>query len=178
MNTEDSLLEGLSLALRTETEGKNFYNEAAAKTNDSMSKSVFSSLAEQEDDHIKLINSFFNKLKETNEWDNIDEFIKKEGMKIEGVKSVFRTAYDTIEDKFNPPETNIETYKLAKEFEDKAVSLYKKLLNQAKDPQAKRFFEFLIEMEEEHYKLLDNTIRYLEAPANWFQSQEGWLLEG
>jgi len=102
---------------------------------------------------------------------------KEQGIKTENVKTVFNTAYKTVTDKNNPSKADIEAYKMAREFENKAISLYKDLITKVAEENARKFYRFLIEMEEEHFQLLDNTIQYLETPAHWFQNQEGWILE-
>lgn len=178
MDDKKELLESLNMGIKTETEGKKFYAEAAEKSLNAMAKTIFTSLSKEEDDHLALIIMFYEKLEETSEWDNIDEVIRNKGIKSENVKTVFNNAYKTVDDKNNPPKDEIESYTTAREFENKAIALYKDLVQKVSDPNAIKFYQFLIKMEEEHYQLLDNTIQYLDSTENWFQSQEGWVLEG
>jgi len=178
MSDKKELLEGLQRGLKTETEGKKFYNEAAKNASNDMAKAIFTSLASEENDHFALITAFYNKLDESDEWEDVEKVMTVKEIKAEDVKTIFHNAYKTVEDKNNPPKGDIEVYKMAREFENKAISLYKDLISNISDPKAQKFYQFLIEMEEEHYKLLDNTIQYLDSTSNWFQSQEGWVLEG
>ena len=178
MTDKQELLEGLKLGIKTETEGKKFYHEASENASDEMAKTIFTSLSKEEDDHLALINTFFHELEESGTWEDVEKVTAEQGIKAENVRTVFNNAYKTIADKNNPPKSDIEVYKMAREFENKAISLYKDLIKKVTEENARKFFQFLIDMEAEHYELLDNTIQYLETPANWFQSQEGWLLEG
>jgi len=41
-----------------------------------MAKSIFTSLSKEEDDHLVLINTFYNKLEESGEWEDIGKVIK------------------------------------------------------------------------------------------------------
>lgn len=71
-----------------------------------------------------------------------------------------------------------EAVKLALEFEREGYRFYRDLKENAASDMEKRLFEILASEEEVHYKLLENTHRFLEDTGDWFMWEELGLLEG
>ena len=59
-----------------------------------------------------------------------------------------------------------------------SVHYYTDALNHATDPNARAFFEILVEAEKLHHKLLKDTQKYLDDPSAWYFEQEQWSVEG
>lgn len=60
----------------------------------------------------------------------------------------------------------------------KGYNFYKKSAEEAKHPNVKALFEFLIKEEDAHYHLLSNALSYFKNPGSYFQSEEEWFFEG
>ena len=71
-----------------------------------------------------------------------------------------------------------KAYKAAMGLEKSSYSFYKDLFNRSTDPQAKKFFEFLMGEENNHYELLSETLEYLNDPKDWYREKERWVVEG
>jgi rubrerythrin len=52
------------------------------------------------------------------------------------------------------------------------------LFDRSADPSSKKFFEFLMGEENNHYELLSETLEYLNSPKDWYREKEKWIVEG
>ncbi|HFE64797.1 MAG TPA: hypothetical protein ENK14_10350 [Caldithrix sp.] len=179
MSPERKDLEALELALRTEEEGYALYKRAAKLKLNDLTAALFSQLAKDELMHKDLIRRFYAKLKKSDSWTELSEEDKNyQGGSKQKYKTIFSDAL--AETKKVAPvftSTDKEAYQKALEFEKKGMELYDRLYNETTDPVAKKFYLFLREMEREHMELLDNAIRYVESPDNYYILEEGWTME-
>jgi len=175
---ENPELEALQTAIKTEEDSLELYRELQKKANLQMAKDTFNSLAAQEFDHIKSIKEFYNKLKSEVAMKDIEYLIKEKESERKELASVFMDALDGLKDKVIASSDDIEAFKLALDFELKAMSFYDERRKATKNEIAKIFYDFLYDMEYEHHKLLDSAILYLEDPGNWFQIHEKCVVEG
>ena len=58
------------------------------------------------------------------------------------------------------------------ENEKKSIDLYQKMLQEAVDERDKKIFEYLIEQENDHYKVLEQLIEMVNRPNEWVESAE------
>jgi rubrerythrin len=72
----------------------------------------------------------------------------------------------------------IKVYEVAKDFEDRAANFYKQQLEKSKDPRASKLFQFLLDQERDHFRILDNSYRYVANPELWHAEEEGWIFDG
>jgi rubrerythrin len=70
------------------------------------------------------------------------------------------------------------TYKTAMELERESYVFYKDLSQEASVPSVKSFFQFMMEQENTHFELFQETLEYLDHPGDWFREQERWIVEG
>ena len=176
--TKDEDLEVLQIAIKTEEDGLRLFKELAKKVQLQMAKDTFKSLAAQEMDHIMYIQEFYKSLKAGATLKNVDYLIKKQKSEREKMASVFTKALSSLKDQVSPTADDLEAYKLADEFELKAMKFYKEKSNQTDNELIKKFYDFLYKMEYQHHQMLDSAILYLENPEDWFQFQEKWVMEG
>jgi rubrerythrin len=73
---------------------------------------------------------------------------------------------------------DLEAVKIAADFEDKGVRLYRQLAAASMETQERDFFELLSMIEYEHFLSLREAEEYLENPAAWFVKVEHPMMDG
>ncbi len=152
-------MNSLELAISMEMDSKRFYLEQAEKTEDSGLKSIFHTLAEEESIHARILK---NKA-ETLPYELIDTYaeIKNIFVEIGNYKKIIKRLPDAA-----------DIYHLALENEKKSLDLYREMLQDTKDDKDKKIFEFLIEQEIDHYKVIEQLIELVSRPNEWVESAE------
>jgi rubrerythrin len=96
---------------------------------------------------------------------------------------------DTIQTLFSKRESEVagvasatggekDAIQTAMEMETASFELYGEAAGKASDEKTKQLFERLSEEENQHYRMLENTLQYLEDNQEWFLWTEGGLLTG
>lgn len=152
-------MNSIELAIQMELDGKRFYLQQAERTEDSGLKSIFHTLAEEESIHARILKS----KEETLPYELVDTYseIKNIFMEIGEHKSLIKQLPDAL-----------DVYNLALANEQKSLDLYREMLGEAKDEKEKKIFEFLIEQESDHYKVLEQLVEMVNRPNEWVESAE------
>ena len=161
----DSLLEPFRIALTLEQEGRKLFTEAAAKTSSKLARETFEYLAREEDKHIERIERFFDAMKRSGGEELPDTEDSKADEKLES----FNLMLEGLKDAYESTSSDIEAYQMALEFESNTEDFYEKKLQESDDPKIRRFYEWLIEEETMHSRLLKSCLRFVEDPAEWFR---------
>lgn len=178
MSDKQKNLEALLLAIKTEKEGKAFYSEAAKTAKSQMARSTMESLARDEDFHILAIKTFYDKFEKDETWPDIKEVFTSEQLKGGDIKTIFSNALKNARNELKDIQSDEEVYVKAFEFEKGGADLYKRLRDESTDPNQRKFYDFLYEMEKEHADILENSLKFLRNPDRFFQDQESWMFEG
>ena len=167
--------EALKLALHNELKSYDFYKAAEKKAKSNFSKKTFSFLAEQELGHIDMIKEFIEDSEE-----HVDADVQMESKEdfFEKSKDFFENTIRHFAQKLKADKTDLNIYTVAMEIETSGFEYYKKALEKAKTKNLKIFFRFLMEQEQFHYQLLENSYSYLNNPQGFFFNQENWNFEG
>lgn len=167
--------EALVMSIEMEKEGYNFYKKTAETATDKMTKDVFEFLAGEELKHIEAIKKYYDAeiAKSTIDFDS---FIGSHTS--ENVKKAIMNLFDGLDKKIQVDKSDIEAYRFARDFEKKSESFYREAATKATGPNVKKLFEFLVEEEIRHFQMIDDSIAYLENPAEWFHRIEKWHVEG
>lgn len=146
-------MNSLEYAINMEMESKKFYLEQAEKTADNGLRSIFTTLAEEESIHARILK---NK-EETLPYELIDTYaeIKNIFVEIGSYKSLIEQLPD-----------GADVYRLALENERKSVALYKEILDSAKDDKDKKILTFLIEQEQDHCKVIEQLVEMVNRPKS------------
>ena len=155
-----------------EKQGYDIYMEASRSTSNVLGKSTLQEIARKELDHIKAIKEFSKK--------NFDKAIASINPleKKDYVLPIMKELKSTLDQKIQKDSDLENAYKVAMELEKKSYDYYQDLKNKSEDPKSKDFFQFLMGEENTHYELLEETLEYLNRPANWYREQERWIVEG
>lgn len=171
-------LEALSLALRTEEEGYKLYKAGADQSENQFVKKILQQLFKDELMHMDLIKRYYAVLNESGGWSQLSPEEKSYQGLGEEIKTIFNEALESMKSgKGEVSDKDLEVYQKAIQFEKKGVEMYSRLYAENQDEQAKKFYAFLRDMEQDHADVLDNTYQYLKNPDSWYLQQEGWTLD-
>lgn len=167
------LIEPVEVALDMEKDGLKFYLESAEKASNKLIKDLLISLAEDEEAHYNSFMNIYDSFKKNNNWPD-DLKIKANN----NSKTIFKKYADENRKEIIKAGDEMDIVKTALEIEKKSFDFYKELSGKIKEKNIKKFFKKLAEIENEHYKLLDDTYNYLNNPAEWFVKEEKPIFEG
>jgi rubrerythrin len=151
------LKKAFGIAMKGELEGRELYKTAAASTDDSKAREVFSYLAEEENKHFETLEKMYHGI------------LKGEELEIPPMQRLVR-----FEDAQSPIFSRDFKSRIAeKHFEMSALSIalklerdssqyYKKMSDESEDEQLKDFFSRLAQWETDHYDALYKEIQFLE----------------
>ena len=173
-NEQARTLEVLELAVRTEVEGKDFYQKVSQKSSNRLAKELFQQLADEEDVHRRKFEEIYEALKRGQNWpDVVPPFEKGKGL-----KSLFAEATKALGSKIKVVESELEAIKIAMDMEKESYNLYHSRSEESTLPVEKRFYETLAGEERGHHLALLDSYEYLSDPAGWFTKSEHWSLDG
>lgn len=164
-NEIDILLEPFRIALTLEKEGKQLFTSSAARTTSKLAKETFDYLAKEEDKHIERIERFYEAMRQSGgkdlpetEESTADEKLESFNLMLEGLKDAYQST-----------SSDVEAYRMALEFESGTEDFYEQKLKESDNPKIRRFYQWLIEEETMHSRLLKSCLRFVEDPAEWFR---------
>ena len=168
----------LRRGMSIERDGYRFYMAAADRASDEQGAEMFRDLADQEVDHLHLLLVEYASLEADEGWIPYEEATEQE-LEINPEDPELPGEEPPIEDMpvFSPErgcsiEGDIEALECGLETEVIARDLYVQGAEQTDDSRAREAYEFLIEQEEHHYELLQNTRDYLVDNQTWWDSTE------
>ena len=165
MSTGDNAaLAALNRAIELEVEGQRFYLEAAECTTNPKGAEMFHSLADDEVIHERILRH------------QIDALTRGEGWVLpEGVAEVstdlgaliFPESEKVCEGAVRPGDSDLDALLFALQIENKSFDLYRDLAQTTDDPNGKRMYEYLAEVERGHFERLMLNYEHLSAVGNW-----------
>ncbi len=164
----NEVLEPLSLALRLEKEGKQFFLDAAGSTRSKIARQTFEFLAKEEDKHIYHIQRMYESVEGSQGRDLPDTGNSDAERKL----AEFNSRLAKLRDEFKGSSDDTTAYNMALKFENGAEEFYDKMMNESADPRVKKFYQWLIEEESMHSRLLKSCLKFVEDPAVWFKSHK------
>jgi rubrerythrin len=167
-NHEEDFLEPLRIARRLEEEGRQFFIDTARKTESKLARQTFEFLANEEVRHLEKINQFYHSL----EKEGAANLPVTEKSSADARLEAFNKQLESLKDEFKPSMSDIEAYEYAIKFENGAEEFYEEKLNDATNPRIKQFYQWLVEEETMHGRLLNSCLKFVEDPAGWFRSRK------
>jgi len=161
-------MNALDIAKKMETDAIKFYTEAAEKTNYLAGKKMFLSITEDEKRHLELISQLIKGMQIT-----IQDVSPRKR-----VKTVFESLKNDMMKKVAASKDELEAFKIAMEMEREGKKFYEQSLQSAKTDKEKALFKRLIEEEQQHYEMFENTYSHLSDTGNWFMWEERGIVEG
>ncbi len=159
----------LDAAIQLEKDGRNYFLETAAKSNNDVVRKVLESLAEDELRHIAWIEQHYPEAKSAEEANR--EFYRR-------LSALFADVAEEEKEKVAASEDDLKALEHALSIEHAASKSYADWANDADDPEVVELCRVLAGIEHFHAQLIDNTIEYLRKPGDWFMQEERWFFEG
>jgi rubrerythrin len=173
-NEQARAIEVLQLAVRMETEGKEFYRQAGQKSSSKLARELFQQLANEEDVHRSKFEEIYETLKSGRNWPDVAAPSEK-GKRL---KSLFAEATKAMGSKTTVAKSELEAINIAMDMETKSYNLYHSRSEESTLPVEKRFYEALAGEERGHHLALVDSYEYLSDPAGYFTKMEHWSLDG
>ena len=161
-------MNAIEMALKLEQEAVEFYTQCAGKTNNPVGKKMFLSIAEDEKYHIACAM-------------NVQQgkaFTPAESPPIEEMKKIFDQHKEEMLRQVASTADELDAFRVAMKMEEESITFYRKAAVQAANPEERAFFDCLIKDEEEHFRIFQDTLSFLEDPANWSMWEQKGIVEG
>ncbi|MBD3170293.1 MAG: hypothetical protein GF307_12480 [candidate division Zixibacteria bacterium] len=167
--------EALAASIEMEKKGHEFYTRTAQKSPNKNTQEVFTWLANEELKHIEAIKKFHeNEL--AGDKSNFDEIVGSVDPK--QARAAIVKLFDGFEKNVPVDKEDLDALNFARDFENNGEQFYKKASEKASDPDVKKLFDFLVEEEQRHFRMIDDSMAFLENPEEWFHRKEKWHVEG
>ena len=160
---EDDVKKAIQTAIQMEKDGYSFYMKAAAQTSSEMGRSVFESLADDEELHLNVFEKLFEDKVGNDDWDDLVNSSKKYAeLKI--------FPKDLTDAEAVSPDTNeLDALNFAMNSEQEAIDYYTKIREDTEDAEVKKIIDEIIEQEKSHYMILQEEFSHLSATGYWYE---------
>jgi rubrerythrin len=166
-------MSSIEFAYKNEQTEMDYYLKQAQRSKNDVVKRLFETLAADEQEHMQVITLLHEKLVADGAWPP-DVPIRV------GKTSIGYILDQLPRNKHFQVEHDVDdmtALKAAIDFEENGIKFYKELAGKCENPQEMQFFDFLAEMEREHFLSIQDSILFLEDPATWFATKEHSGLE-
>jgi rubrerythrin len=154
------LLKVLKDAIKAESDGYHFYQMAAEKTEDSKGKEVFHSLAQDELDHGSVLKGLYQAIKEKSDFRFDRKRRPKKKSSIGSKSPIFSVGFKR---KIKENHFALSALRIAQMLERDAIEFYSRNAKRSKHPELKSLFNFLVEWETDHLKILIAQENFLQG---------------
>jgi len=164
--TNKSILDGLKQAIQGEADGYQFYKIAAETTKDPIGKSTFLQLANEEMGHMNFLKAQYKSISETG---CVDFNVKL------GDEQHF-TAHgplfsEDLVNRISESQFEMSALSIGTKLELASIQFYQEQADAADDPDVKKFYNDLVEWEQDHYRSL---LKQQEMLQDEFWSRGGF----
>jgi len=175
METEQNkTLEALQIAIRMETDGKEYYLKASRESGNTLGKKLLQSLATEEDIHRQKFEEIYSAIQIKKDWP-VTDFQLDGGKKL---RTIFARATEEISPNIKTPNTELPVVQTAIDMEAKTYDFYKSQEGSATYDTERSLYETLAAEEREHHLILLDYYEYLKDPTEWFVKAEHPSLDG
>jgi len=158
-NVKDAIL----TAIQMEKDGYAFYTKAAAQTQSDMGRTIFESLAADEQRHLDVFQKMFEEKLGESEWNDLVKSSKKYA-KI----PIFPTDLKDAPG-MDPDSTEIDALRMAMDAEKEAIDYYGEIKENLQEEELKNIISEIIEQEKNHYNLLEKEFNHINSTGYWFE---------
>ena len=189
VNSTDEVIAALRWAMDGERRGYRFYIEAAERSADPVGKNTFRNLASAEQEHLLLLFVEHESLNAGRGWVDPEEALTRQ-VKLDISKPLFPGDEEASEGAGSPfgdtwaaYETDgmagdLAALEFGMEMERRFYKMYAESAAEAASEGARRAYEFLMNEENEHFKLLQDAHSYLGDNKHWWDEDELPFFEG
>lgn len=144
---ESKAIEILKTALLLEQRGKAFYTKVANQATDPDVSQIFEIMAEEEDEHIRVLSEQFVHYKEHQQFKQVKQPKGKGDTASEILSNAMKA-------KISAAGFEAAAIASAIDMETRAISVYTERAKQATDPEEKTFYQWLADWEKGHHQIL------------------------
>ena len=152
---ESKAIEILKTALLLERRGKAFYTKVANQATDPDVKQIFEIMADEEDEHIRILSEQFVHLKQHQQF-------KEVKLPEASDDTASEILSGNIKDKISAASYEAAAISSAIDMENRAIKVYSERAKQAEDPEEKKLYQWLSNWEKGHHQILfelDNDLK-------------------
>ncbi len=160
----DTALAILKRAMQIEQEGREFYLKAAQTTQDEKGQETFRALANDEQNHLRLIQKQYNALTSQGKWVSSPEI---KPMRIDLDKPLFPEGKEALDKAVTAKSSGFDALLFGLGIETKSFDMYRRAAVETADALGKAMFEFLAGEEKGHFDILMMRYEYLAGPIGW-----------
>lgn len=146
----------MKAAIQMEKDGFAFYTKAAAQTNSDMGRSIFKSLAEDEELHLRTFEKIFEEQVGAVEWDSLVRSSNKYANLPIFPKDLTGVGGLTADS------DELDALQFGMNSEKEAIEYYTGILDMTADPEVKKIFGEIIEQEKSHFMILEEEFHHLK----------------
>lgn len=158
------LLDGLRAAMQGERTGHEFYKMAAANTQDPAGKKVFEQLAAEEQQHFDFLRKHYQSL--------ADKGVLAQGVSL-GEAHALAAEHPIfsaeLKGRIQQAHFEMSALAIAAQLELNGINHYRELAAKASSPEARKFFQELVEWESGHYEAFIRQQQELQE-AYWAEA--------
>ena len=147
----------LKKAMQGEVEGRELYRTAAEKSDDSKAKEVFNFLAEEEDSHLKALQTIYKSYT-----DNEELIIELPAKKINLDNAENPIFSENFKTRLKGKHFEISALSIGIKLEMDSYKFYSKMADETYDIKLKDFFRSLSDWEKAHYNTLNMELESLQ----------------
>jgi len=174
--SNQAALDVFTRAMINEQDGYEFYMAAAERAADAKAKAMFRSLANDESEHLTILQNEYALVSDGKEFVDLTTARKKLPAQPELKLFPEKSALVGLLKKAGSDEAVLQ---IALDFELKGYQMYDAAGKNTKDKNAAAIFTYMAKMENWHYELIQKNISYLAANGAWlFDEIERPIFEG
>ncbi len=159
LNVKDAI----KTAIQMEKDGYDFYSKAAAQTNSDMGRTIFESLANDEQRHLDIFQKMFEEKVGKSEWDDLVNSSKKYA-----IIPIFPTNLNDAPGMDNDS-SEIDALRLAMDSEKEAIDYYSDIKENIDNKYLLKIINEIIEQEKNHFSLLEKEFNHINTTGYWFE---------
>ena len=163
MTTIENVKDAILTAIQMEKDGYAFYTKAAAQTKSDMGRTIFESLAADEQRHLDIFQKMFEDKLGKSEWNDLINSSKKYAN-----IPVFPTNLKDAPG-MDLESTEIDALRMAMDSEQEAINYYNKIKETINNKDLKNILNEIIEQEKNHYSLLEKEFNHINTTGYWFE---------
>lgn len=165
---EGNLL-ALRIAMQMEKDGHQFYLSAADKSDDSRTKAIFSTLANDEVQHLHWLKAQYEGLLQDKQWPSTAGDVPRVEFAEGEPTPIF--SQERLTEEVSIYTSELSALRQAYLLEKDAVAFYAKAATETNDPHGQAMYQALAAWEQEHQQVLETEYKFL---AEQFKTQMGF----
>ena len=155
----------LQMAIQTEIDGHNFYQKFAERSTEPDARHIFERLARDEIMHLETLRNTKTMLEQRGEW------AEYKGLAVDVAQGAPIFSQERVQQNVVAHTSDLSALRVAYLIEKDAVDFYTRAAAQTDNPNGRRMFRDLADMEQGHLRLLEGEYNRLKS---YFQTEMGF----